>query len=598
MRNSSIQIKLLALNVTIIVSLIAIIGYCYNLLGKQREQIEFIYVNGFISLSYLKDIQYGSSRLAKTSTKLIDGNVDLKEAESVFSQYASGDSMHASLSDLWSSYTQAYRTEGLPENSIDRANLLHKELTQNVERFVCVLEKINISLNKPGFDIKENYRDLVELFALHQKMNPFFTELRFLEELKATRNYESGVAQCELNRKLILAVACVLLLITVILACVIYQKIVQDLKKIEETSQHQRMESLGRLAGSISHDLNNIFTPILLNLNLIKSDINDPNIREILNKIDSYIRKGTKLVKRVLAFSHGKINTFEPEVVKINQIIREVRNLIENSFPQSIAFVFNNENKDVNIWGDSNQLFQVFMNLLLNARDAMPNGGILKIDISTTAIGEQPWICITVSDTGIGIPEEKLDKIFEPFFTTKENGNGIGLATVNAIVKQHTGFVDVKSTVGYGSSFYVYLPMHITNNTAETNPDARRQFILIVDDEIELCYLFKTMLEVEPYDVIIAHNGHEALEIFQSRYREIRLIITDIRMPNKDGIDLIEAVRKIDPDCKVIIASANDLIHHQNRLSKIDADIQGFLLKPFQREELLSTVSTVLKKAS
>lgn len=594
MHNQSIQTKLLVLSVTIIVLLIAAIAYCYTLLEKQRNQIEVIYVNGFVSLSHLKDIQYASSRLAKVSTELIEKNIDVQQAATVFSQYASGDSMHTSLCQSWTSYKKVYRTEGLPEHSIARADDLSEQLAHDIDRFIFLLEKVSVRLKYPGLNIKTIYGELVELFALHQKMDGAFAELRFLEELKANQIYENGVNQWELNRRLILIFACILLALTVGLVVIIYHRVKQDLKKIHEISQHQRMESLGRLAGSISHDLNNIFTPILLNLNLVKSDIRDPKTRELLDKIDLYLKKGIKLVRRVLTFSHGKINTFEPEVVKIGQIICEVRSLVESSFPKSIDFIFKDDGLDVGVWGDSNQLFQVFMNLMLNARDAMPQGGILTISVGTTTIGSQPWGCVTISDTGVGIQEEKMDKIFEPFFTTKENGNGIGLSTVNTIIKQHSGFVDVKSTVGYGSSFYVYLPLHIAKETAPALVQNERQFILLVDDEVELCYLFKTMLEVEPYEIMVAHNGHEALEIFQKRHHEIRLIITDVRMPQKDGIDLIEAAREIDPQCKVIIVSANDIVHHQNRLNKIDTGIQGFLLKPFQREDLLHTVSSVL----
>jgi len=364
----------------------------------------------------------------------------------------------------------------------------------------------------------------------------------------------------------------------------------------EEFSQHQRMESLGRLAGSITHDLNNIFTPIVLNVDLLKQEARDPNAKETLEKIEAYIRRGMKLVKRILTFSHGDVQSFEPELININNVVDDVLGLIEDSIPKSVKCTRTATDKSLQVWGDSNQLFQVFINLLINARDAMPGGGVLRVLIDDTFIDSRRWVCVAVSDTGLGIESDILEKIFEPFFTTKEKGTGIGLATVNAIVKCHGGFVNVDSEVGRGSTFRIYLPVHPTDvrGTHSTSSGESAPLVLVIDDEREICHLFKSMLEMANYNVVTAHDGREGLEIFAKRFHQIKIVITDVRMPRMDGIHFIKAAREIDPNCRIILASANDFSQHQGRLHQIQAEIQGFLSKPFTREELLNSIQEAI----
>ncbi|MBX7152544.1 PAS domain S-box protein [bacterium] len=245
----------------------------------------------------------------------------------------------------------------------------------------------------------------------------------------------------------------------------------------EQLSKHQRMESLGRLVSSITHDLNNIFTPIIISLDLLKLDVKEPNALDTIEKMRMYLKKGTKLIERVLSYSHGNIHTFQPEIVELHQLICDVFSLMNDSIPKSIVGEVLPDNKNLKVWGDPNLLFQVFMNLLVNALDAMPVGGAMKVIINESFARDCAWVCVSVTDSGMGITPENLDKIFEPFFTTKKKGTGIGLATVNAIVEQHGGFIEVESRVSVGSTFHIYLPEYrdAVASGAKTAADVTRQ---------------------------------------------------------------------------------------------------------------------------
>lgn len=370
-------------------------------------------------------------------------------------------------------------------------------------------------------------------------------------------------------------------------------------KKLQDqaSAQHQRMESLGRMAGSISHDLNNIFTPIILIVEMMKQDTSNPDVKESLEKINSYMRKGTKLVNRVLELANGRVQSFNPEIINLKELIEEVLNLVRESIPDSVELLTTGCDKPVEIFGDPNQLFQVFLNLLINARDAMPEGGVLALHIEKSVMKGQSWIEVKISDTGVGIKSEDLEKIFEPFFTTKRNGSGIGLATVQSIVKQHGGFVNVNSKEGHGTTFVSYFPVHHSEAPVITGHTGQEQLpnILVIDDEKEICFLLERILKRANYNPLIAHESTEGLDIFVNRFKEINAILTDMQMPNMDGIQLIENVRKIDPGCKIIIMSANDPETYQQRLDQIHAPIHGFLRKPFKKEKLLQVVSEVVK---
>ena len=367
-------------------------------------------------------------------------------------------------------------------------------------------------------------------------------------------------------------------------------------KKLQDqaSAQQQRMESLGRMAGSISHDLNNIFTPIILIVEMLKQDTDDPEVKESLEKINGYMRKGTKLVNRVLELANGRVQAFNPEVINLKELIDEVLNLVRKSIPDTVELITTGCDEMVEIFGDPNQLFQVFLNLFINARDAMPEGGVLAFHIEKTVMKGLSWVDVKVSDTGVGIKPEDLEKIFEPFFTTKQHGSGIGLATVQSIVKQHGGFVEVDSREGHGTTFVSYFPVHYPETPVNHDEQVQLPNILVIDDEKEICLLLERILKQANYNPLIANESTEGLGIFVNHSKEIKVILTDMQMPNMDGIQLIENVRKIDPHCKIIVVSANDPEVYKQRLEQINAQIHGFLRKPFKREELIRMVTEVV----
>jgi len=371
----------------------------------------------------------------------------------------------------------------------------------------------------------------------------------------------------------------------------------------------QRLESIGTLASGIAHDLNNILTPILAGAQLLplKFPDADERTRHLLEILEINAKRGADLVKQVLSFARGVEG--KRITLQLRHLIVEVAKILKETFPKSIEV-----STDVlqDLWmvsGDSTQLHQVLMNLCVNARDAMPNGGSLSISAENLLIDENyvrmnleakegHYIMITISDTGVGIPREILDRIFEPFFTTKDvgQGTGLGLSTVLGIVKSHGGFVNVYSEPGIGSSFQVHLPavqeMETITPEEFLPQTGHGELILLVDDEIAIQDITRTSLETHNYKTLIASDGIEAIALYAQNKDKISAVLMDIMLPTLDGLTAIRTLQKINPQVRIIASSG---LMSDNKLSAVAAiGVNTFLLKPYTVNELLLSLQKVL----
>ena len=372
----------------------------------------------------------------------------------------------------------------------------------------------------------------------------------------------------------------------------------------------QRMESIGTLASGIAHDLNNILTPILLTAQLLQMKLTeiDPRSREMLKMVEMNTKRGAALVTQVLSFARGVEG--KHTVLQIRHLIREIQQIIHETFPKSIEVQRDLASDLWTVSGNATQLHQVLMNLCVNARDAMPNGGTLSILAHNFLVDENyarmnleakvgTYSVVTVADTGIGIPPEIVDRIFEPFFTTKEvgKGTGLGLSTVLGIIKSHGGFVEVNSTVG-STQFSVFLPtVNATEPLEETGseiPSGHGELILVVDDEAAIREIDQASLETYYYRVLTAKDGIEAIALYAQHRDEIGLALVDMIMPTMDGATTIRTLQKINPQIKVIATSG--LVTSPQAMTAVDADIQAFLVKPYTAKELIKVVNQVLNQ--
>ena len=365
----------------------------------------------------------------------------------------------------------------------------------------------------------------------------------------------------------------------------------------------QRMNTIGTLAGGMAHDLNNALSPVLLGAQLLRRKTSDENDRKLLSLIETSAHRGADMVRQVLLFARGRGGEFER--LELGPLVKELEKMVRETFPKNIAVETFIPRDLWPVQGNLTQLHQVLLNLCVNARDAMPDGGKLSFvadnvtltDAEANEIPEgQPgkFISLAVSDTGTGMPPEVKAKIFEPFFTTKGEGKGtgIGLATVVRIMKSHGGFLRVESEVGQGTTFEIFIPCvpeispAIQTKTEAALPRGNGELILVADDEQALCELIAAELTEFNYRVISAANGAEAVALFKQHAGEVRLLITDNSMPVMTGPQAIVEIRKLKPGLPVILASGEG-----------GTDLEGVaeLEKPFALAELLNAVSRSLK---
>jgi len=389
--------------------------------------------------------------------------------------------------------------------------------------------------------------------------------------------------------------------------------VTQELKVESQVRQMQKMEGIGTLASGIAHDLNNVLAPILLALELLDSYVTDRDGRDLIETMRQSAQHGANLVKQVLSFARGA--KLELAALDLVTLWKEMESIIRDTFPKNIILNLQYSPDLYAVEGDSTQLRQVFMNLCVNARDAMPKGGMLDISMKNVALddiyaGMNPnakagtYVVIQVSDKGGGIPRNIQEKIFDPFFTTKEpgKGTGMGLATVMSIVKSHGGFINLYSEEGNGSSFNVYLPSMLSpKESGETEVEQGKphrghgETVLLVDDEEKVLSVAKMVLEKAGYRVITATNGAEALALYVQHGGRIDIVLTDMAMPVMDGRATILAIKAMNPEAKIIASSG--LISDVDSASIKKLGAMKLIPKPYTAETMLRALTEVLKEA-
>ncbi|WP_397568771.1 PAS domain S-box protein [Schlesneria sp. T3-172] len=382
---------------------------------------------------------------------------------------------------------------------------------------------------------------------------------------------------------------------------------ITDRKKHERISlRSQRLESIGTLAGGIAHDLNNVLTPILMGAKLLSSDRAPANRQGLLDTMVASARRGAALIQQLLAFAGGIQGERQP--IHIGQLIHETRGLLEHTLPKSIQIITKIASNVPPVMGDATELSQILMNLCINARDAMPQGGELTIEAEPIHFSRNTplphpdahdgtYLHLKVADTGCGMTSEVLDRIFDPFFTTKDlgKGTGLGLATVQGIVKSHGGFILVYSEPGDGSSFSIYLPTATTLPTSTSETSSKEpirtgdgRWILLVDDEAIILQMTEAVLEANGYHVITASDGPSAVQKFSEDPGKISAVLLDMMMPGMDGFQTLEKLLQIDPNVKVIACSGLGTAQRERKAVAAGAKI--FLSKPHSDDQLLDAL--------
>jgi len=385
---------------------------------------------------------------------------------------------------------------------------------------------------------------------------------------------------------------------------------ITDNRRLEEQFlRAQRMEAVGTLASGVAHDLNNILAPMLMIGTLLRGKLPQPSDQKLLGLLEQSAQRGAAIVAQLLTFSRGLSG--ERMELRVEHLIGEMLHLIAETFPRNIAATREFASDLPAVLADPTQIHQVLMNLCVNARDAMPEGGQLtlglratQVDAATAArhpgVAPGPFLVLSVSDSGTGIPESLRTRIFDPFFTTKEigKGTGLGLATVMGIVRSHGGFIALTSELGRGTRFDVFLPS-ITPAEAP-RPEAAREMpgrsrgetVLVVDDEEAICSVAKDVLELEGYRVLTAPSGQEALALFRTLDGQLDLLVSDVMMPGIDGWELAATLRLSLPDLPIVLSSGLDQKILPEALRA--AGVSALLRKPFDARELCAAVRRAL----
>jgi PAS domain S-box-containing protein len=374
----------------------------------------------------------------------------------------------------------------------------------------------------------------------------------------------------------------------------------------------QRMESIGTLAGGIAHDLNNVLSPIIMAVELLRLRNDDSISQGVLDTVETSARRGADMVQQVLSFARGVEG--DRLLIQPKHLVKEIQKIVADTFPKNIEIKVNLEPELWNVLGDPTQLHQVLLNLCVNARDAMPGGGRIKVSAERVSLDEHDaamhlearsgqYVVLQVQDNGQGMPPAVLEKIFDPFFTTKElgKGTGLGLSTSLAIIKSHDGFILVNSEVGRGSTFRIHLPAETDPSETEDVidqsqlPRGHGELVLVVDDEPSICTVIQQTLEAFGYRVILAADGVEAVSVYAKQHAEIAVVIADMMMPIMDGPAMIQVLAKINPQGRVIAASG---MIKQYQITKDGyPTVKDFLPKPYTTEEMLQTLAGVLAVA-
>ncbi|MEN9576158.1 MAG: hypothetical protein RL514_4013 [Verrucomicrobiota bacterium] len=384
-------------------------------------------------------------------------------------------------------------------------------------------------------------------------------------------------------------------------------------KKLEsQFLRSQRMESIGTLAGGVAHDLNNILAPIMMSAPLLRSGLGPKETETLVHNIEVSAQRGADIVKQLLTFARGMEG--ERIVVNLRHMVDDMAKIVRETFPKNITVQARNSHDLWPLIGDPTHIHQVLLNLCINARDAMPNGGSINIVADNMTVDAHyasfdteakpgPYVVLRVSDTGTGIPAEIIEKIFDPFFTTKEHGKGtgLGLSTVLGIAKGHSGFLNVTSELGKGTTFSCCFPAS-PNAKIEARtekrplPQGQGETILVVDDEASILLAARKLLETNGYKVITSADGVEALAVYAQHRDTIKAVLTDVMMPIMDGAAMMRVLKKLAPNIKVIATSGID---QDAKLEEFKAlGMKTFLAKPYTAEQVLTVLHELLHPAA
>ena len=384
---------------------------------------------------------------------------------------------------------------------------------------------------------------------------------------------------------------------------------ITEQKKLEKhVLRAQRLESIGTLASGVAHDLNNILVPILIAVPILRGDPSPEESENFLNTIESSAQRGADIVRQVLTFARGTDG--DRVLLQPIYLLEEIAKIAKETFPKTVRLRTSYAEDLRLVEGDPTQLHQLLLNLCLNARDAMPEGGTLSLTAENFDVDEQyasmkpgvkpgPHVLISVIDSGTGIPQHIVERIFDPFFTTKEpgKGTGLGLSSALGIVKSHGGVISVYSTAN-GTTFRVLLPSTAGVFQADETkaqmevPTGHGETVLIVDDESAIREVATAVLTKSGYKVLAADDGPAALALFARQSKQIDVVLTDLVMPFMNGLALARTLREMDAKAKVIVSSARDSDYNPGELT--DIGVQGCLNKPYSRETLLRAIDRVL----
>ena len=457
------------------------------------------------------------------------------------------------------------------------------------------------------------------LFELGGDWGEFESSIRSLledvfENRESVRDYEFEIDFPSLGRKTLVASARrirrsgdgqALVLLAI-------EDVTERLQLEDELRQAQKMESIGRLAGGIAHDFNNILNIISAYSSLLVKTGDAEKRAKSTDAIERAVQRGAALVRQLLTFAKREGVKFE--TVDINALVTELATMIGETFPRSIRIALELTPEVPVISADSNQLHQALLNLAVNARDAMPNGGTLQIATAVTAgnrlrtrfpdAREDRYVCVGVSDDGKGMDEGTRSRIFEPFFTTKQSqdGSGLGLAVVYGVANSHKGFVDVTSEPGRGARFSIYLPVRSpaeerpgprSETATESDDKAANETILVVEDEEMLLDSVKSLIESEGYRVLAAKDGVEAVEMYERHSHEVAVVFADLGLPRLGGWEAFLQMRKINPSVRAVFTSGT--IERKQRADMRRRGIEVSVRKPFTATEMLGAIRRALR---
>ena len=392
-----------------------------------------------------------------------------------------------------------------------------------------------------------------------------------------------------------------------------FHSIWRDITARQETERRllrsQRLESIGTLAGGIAHDLNNALAPILMSTSLLREGASQETV-VLLDMIETSAQRGAAMVRQLLTFAKGIDG--QRILLQPRHLLNEMEKIIKSTFPKNIQLQIQVPRDGCQVLGDATQLHQVLLNLCVNARDAMADGGTLTLEVATTDVdpalagtieGATPgrYVVIRATDSGTGISPEIIDRIYDPFFTTKgpEKGTGMGLSTVLGIVRSHGGFIRVESKLGLGASFSVYLPL-AQGKTGDTETirkpsdfQGNGELVLLVDDDTAVRNSIAMLLERLNFRVLPCGSGHEALVSFAQRRQEISAVLCDLQMPHMDGVVLIQALRRMSQQARIIVISGNPDERHLADLKGLG--VAGVLIKPFAANQLVDIMRNLFE---